>query len=194
MASVRVRILAARGTTGFTGFARFVRTSLRERPQANMMCTHQMSQAPLGPASAKCAVGTLRRATRSVARFYDSRLARAGLTATQFSILRALVSRTGPVPLSRLAEELVLERTSLYRALEPLYRQHLIAFGAAGDRRAKRVALTREGERHFGRALPHWREAQEAFLEHFGRSTWRTLASQLGEIVATARAISEASG
>ena len=88
-----------------------------------------------------CAAGTLRRATRSISRLYDGRLAEVGLTTTQLSILRSLDRAEGPVPLSELAEEQVFERTSLYRALEPLRRQKLVVL-SAGRGRAKAVALT----------------------------------------------------
>src|SRR5436190_23467514 len=52
-----------------------------------MMCTHLQDvytsftdEDIMEPATAKCAAGTLRRATRSITRVYDNRLARAGLT------------------------------------------------------------------------------------------------------------------
>lgn len=143
-------------------------------------------------ASKMCAAGTLRRATRSVARLYDSRLAQAGLTNTQFSILRALERHEQPVPLSHLAQELVFERTSLYRALEPLRREGLITIAARSAGRAKETALTRRGHARIAKALPYWQQAQDAFLEQFGRSAWSTLAASLAEIVGAARAISDA--
>ena len=154
-----------------------------------MMCTHQMPQAISPDSLPKCACSTLRKATRAVARIYDSNLGRAGLTTTQFSILRALERHGRPVVLSRLAEELVLERTSLYRALGPLRRQKLVAFGASADRRAKEAGLTRRGEERIAAALPHWREAQQAFLEQFGWSAWSSLALELGAVVQVAQAI-----
>jgi DNA-binding MarR family transcriptional regulator len=144
------------------------------------------------PASSKCAAGTLRRASRSIARLYDSRLARAGLTNTQFSILRALERHEQPVPLSDLAQELVFERTSLYRALEPLRREELITIAAGSTGRAKEAALTRRGHARIAKALPIWQEAQNAFLEQFGRSAWSTLVTNLDEIVDAARNISVA--
>lgn len=139
-------------------------------------------------ATAKCAAGTLRRATRSITRVYDNRLANVGLTTTQFSILHALDKHEESVALSALADELVFERTSLYRALEPLEREGLIAI-TPGTGRAKLVALTPKGVRRVAQALPHWRAAQEAFLAQFGRSAWNTLAAQLVEIVDIARAM-----
>ena len=140
-------------------------------------------------ASSRCAAGTLRRASRSVARLYDSRLARAGLTNTQFSILRALERHEHPVALSHLAHELVFERTSLYRALEPLRRANLITIAAGSTGRAKEAALTRGGRARIAKALPLWQEAQDAFLERFGRSAWSALVANLAEIVDAARAI-----
>lgn len=137
-------------------------------------------------AAAKCAAGTLRRATRSVARLYDAHLARAGLTTTQFSLLRSLGRREDPTPLSELAEEQVFERTSLYRALEPLRREGLIAL-SAGPGRSKQARLTPRGVRRVAEALPHWQEAQDAFLHEFGRSAWSSLAPQLELIVGVAR-------
>ncbi len=72
--------------------------------------------------AAECACGALRRAARAVSKVYESALAPLELTATQFSILVAVQLR-GPVPLSRLAEALVLDRTTLYRAVKPLSRR-----------------------------------------------------------------------
>src|SRR5207248_2927213 len=124
---------------------------------------------PMKPAREHCAAGTLRRAARSIARVYDSRLARAGLTTTQFSILRALERHGTPVLLSDLADELVFERTSLYRALEPMRREGLIAL-SPGPGRAKQAALTPGGVRRIAHANGHWAKAQETFCARFGRS------------------------
>ena len=135
-----------------------------------------------------CAAGTLRRAARSIARVYDGHLACAGLTTTQFSIIRALQRHGRGVPLSDLADELVFERTSLYRALEPMRREGLVAF-SPGLGRAKQVALTPRGVRRIARAMPNWTRAQEAFVARFGRSEWSRLAGQLVEIVGVARAM-----
>jgi len=84
-----------------------------------------------------CACSSLRSATRVVSRHYEAFLAPTGTTATQFSILR-LLQCDGPRPLSRIAEALVMERTTLYRALAPLERSGLIRLrDDAADSRAK---------------------------------------------------------
>ena len=139
-------------------------------------------------AASKCAAGTLRRATRSIARVYDARLAGAGLTSTQFSLLRAIARRDGPVRLTELAEELVFERTSLYRNLDPLARDGLVVVTSAAPR-AKQVALTAKGIRRLEEALPLWAAAQEEFVERLGRAAWNDLAGRLVEIVDIARAM-----
>jgi DNA-binding MarR family transcriptional regulator len=140
------------------------------------------------PAIARCAAGTLRRATRSMARVYDARLACAGLTTTQLSILRALERSNGRAALSKLAEELVFERTSLYRALEPLRRDGLIGL-STGKGRTKHAALTRKGAQRLALAMPHWLAAQDEFLTRFGRAAWSEFSARLVDIVAIARAM-----
>lgn len=140
------------------------------------------------PPAAICAAGTLRRATRSISRVYDAYLARAGLTTTQYSLLVSLERRDSPVQLTELAAEQVFERTSLYRALEPLRREQLIAL-RDGPGRTKEVSLTPRGSRRVAEAQPYWQEAQDAFLHAFGRSAWGGLVGQLTEIVAATRAI-----
>jgi hypothetical protein len=74
-----------------------------------------------------CACTTLRKAARAISRIYDEALAGAGINVTQLAILRA-IGRAGDdgAPLSRLAENLVMDNTSLYRGLGPLIRSRWI--------------------------------------------------------------------
>ena len=71
------------------------------------------------PVAATCACTALRKASRAVTRLYDEALDNSGMTIVQFSILRNL-EREGPRPLMQLADLMVMERTTLYRALVPL--------------------------------------------------------------------------
>jgi DNA-binding MarR family transcriptional regulator len=137
-----------------------------------------------------CAAGTLRRASRSLTRLYDAHLSRVGLTTTQFSILRNIERHGARVALSEMADELVFERTSLYRALLPLRRSRLVALRAGGDRRAKEVTLTVRGAKKIATALPHWSTAQAAILHELGPATWQDLAGRIGHLTAIARAAS----
>jgi DNA-binding MarR family transcriptional regulator len=137
-----------------------------------------------GP-STRCVCTQLRAASRAVARRYECELAHAGLTASQFAVLRAL-ERAGTLPLSRLAEELVMERTTLYRALRPLLRDDLVLLRDTRDRRVKEAEMTAAGRRRLAAGLPHWQRAQEAFLADFGAGDWPAFEAALARAVATA--------
>jgi DNA-binding MarR family transcriptional regulator len=149
------------------------------------MHNHQMSTTTRAlPADLPCACTTLRKASRAVARLYEGHLAEAGLSATQFAILRAL-ERRGTTNLRPLADELVMDRTSLYRAIAPLERDGLVATGADGsDARARRASLTEAGRARIAEALPHWRAAQHTFIEGFGADDYAGFIGELRHAVA----------
>jgi DNA-binding MarR family transcriptional regulator len=147
-----------------------------------------MVKAPIAPENVPCAAGTLRRASRSLARFYDGQLAHAGLTTTQFSVLRTLQRRGGRAQLAELADELVFERTSLYRALGPLRRAGLIAVRPGADRRAKDILLTARAARRIATAMPYWIDAQHTILDRIGVESWDDLVARIGQLTALARA------
>jgi DNA-binding MarR family transcriptional regulator len=130
-----------------------------------------------------CACTSLKKTSRMITRYYEKKLAHAGLTATQFAILRA-TDRVDNIPLSRLAEQLVLDRTSLYRAIKPLLRESLIKLIAdKNDRRAKAVLLTDQGKRRTLKASSYWEEAQNGFLAAFGNENWSKLEDKLVQVI-----------
>jgi DNA-binding MarR family transcriptional regulator len=139
---------------------------------------------PFSTPELPCACTTLRKASRAVARLYERHLAEAGLSATQFAILRAL-ERNGTSNLRPLADELVMDRTSLYRAIAPLERDGLVATEADGsDARARRASLTDAGRGRIAEALPHWRAAQHTFIEGFGAGDYAGFIGELRHAVA----------
>src|SRR5215831_11249476 len=90
----------------------------------------------------ECVCSALRRASRAVTRHYERAFRGTGLRATQFSIL-AMLSQTGPLPVSILAEKLGLERTTLARNLRPLEARNLLrSRQVRADQRVRRVELT----------------------------------------------------
>lgn len=146
-----------------------------------------MNQAAHPAEDVPCAAGTLRRASRSITRLYDSHLTHVGLTTMQFSILRMLQRQGGTAPLATLAQTLVFERTSLYRALGPLRRARLVTLVSGKDRRATNVVLTQRARRRIATAMPHWMAAQRAVLGRFGVHAWRRVAGDLSLITRLAR-------
>ncbi|WP_232629705.1 MarR family winged helix-turn-helix transcriptional regulator [Methylobacterium sp. Leaf118] len=107
-----------------------------------------------------CLCSTLRRATRALTATYDAALRPAGLRVTQFSILRML-ERLGPMPVTRLATEAVLDRSTMGRNLDPLERRGFVRLTVnAADQRERVASLTEAGRDALVAAVPLWREAQ----------------------------------
>jgi len=136
----------------------------------------------------ECAGGGLRRASRAISRFYEAAFAPLDLTGTQFSILVA-VHLSGSIPLSRLAEALVLDRTSLYRAVKPLVRRRCLRILPGQTRRERTTTLTGVGRRLLAEALPIWARTQAQVVGALGRRSWVALSSGLRQIVPTVRAL-----
>ena len=131
-----------------------------------------------GRAARECTANNLRRASREISAVFDAALAEIGLRGTQFSLLTALTIG-GEMPLTRLAEALSLDRTTLTRNLAPLEREGLVARVPSADGRVRRVALTARGQEVLERALPRWEAAQRGVIEALGERKWKELMSTL---------------
>ncbi len=110
-----------------------------------------------------CIFTALRKVNRVLFRHYQSALAPSGLSIVQLSVLRAL-ERNGPMTLSRLADNLAMERTSLYRTIKPLSKQKAIVVSHSGAGKANIATLTQEGSDTVERVLPCWEAAQSKIL------------------------------
>jgi len=109
-----------------------------------------------------------RQAARSLTRSFDRAMRDSGLRATQFSLLVRL-QRGGSLPIGKLAEILVVERTTLTRNLALLERKRLVRIRPGEDPRARIVAITPQGAAAVAKALPLWRKAQAAATRAIGR-------------------------
>lgn len=134
--------------------------------------------------SASCACTTLRKASRAVGKVYDEALAPCGMTAGQFAILRHVSGGDG-VPLSRLAEALVLDRTSLYRALTPIEARGWVAV-RQGPGKSKLASLTDAGRTALEHAEPHWAAVQARVIGTMG-DFWAALDISLKSMTRLAR-------
>src|SRR4051794_2958247 len=115
-----------------------------------------------------CKCLALRQAARHVTQFYDQYLVPTGIRTTQFSIL-AKLKRSGPMTINALAEQMVMDRTTLGRNILPLEREGLISVTKGrADRRSKELHLTEAGEATFRAAAKAWTEAQTRFETVFG--------------------------
>jgi DNA-binding MarR family transcriptional regulator len=139
-------------------------------------------RAELAEVAADCACKSLRRAARAVTQLYDETLRPSGLRVTQFTLLVA-VAVSEPVPITRLADALTLDRTTLARDLRPLTERGLVEVAAGDDRRMRVVRLTGQGRDAIARAYPLWKQAQARLVE---RSPWPALVGDLREVAAVA--------
>ena len=135
--------------------------------------------------SSRCICINLRQASLAVTRFYDTALEPSGLKVTQYSVLKG-VRRLEPVSISRLAEELGLDRTTLGRNLRVLEREKLVALGPGqADQREHNVRLTEEGQQALAVAYPLWKQAQLKITRNLGTEQVEALTSLLSNLEAT---------
>ncbi len=129
-----------------------------------------------------CTFANLRKASRALSQIYDAALQPVGLKATQLTLL-ATLERRGVVPVSQLAETLVMDRTTLTRNLKPLAARGLVAVEPGEDRRVRQVILTAPGRALLEAARPLWARAQRGVVERLGRGRWSGLLDDLAATV-----------
>lgn len=144
-------------------------------PEANLV---RVSQVP-----AICMGMHVRRASRIVTQVYDAALRPVGLVLNQFTLLVSihLVEST---PITRLAQELFTDQTTLTRNLKLLEKRGLVAIEPGEDRRVKLVSLTAEGRSVLAQAMPLWEQAQAEVENRLGQQQFYTLLSVLSEVTA----------
>ncbi len=109
-----------------------------------------------------CHCLALRRASRTATSFYDTALAPAGLTVAQFAMLRQLQA-LGRVSISRAAQAMQLDRTTLGRNLGPLERGGMVRIVVGEtDGRQRMIEVSDRGEQAVRQAIPAWKSAQAA--------------------------------
>lgn len=128
-----------------------------------------------------CACMNLRKTTRLIAQFYDQRLQKAGLKNTQFTLL-VVLRQHAPVSITRLADLLGMDRTTLTRNVRVLKKEGLIHEEPGEDARVRLLTLSEKGKDTITSAAPYWREAQSAFLKEFGADRWQVLKQELAGI------------
>ena len=112
------------------------------------------------------------------------------MNVTQFAVLRA-IQRHEEEALTRVAEDLCMDRTSLYRAMGTMQRDGWISTTRGPNARARAARITAKGRRALERANPSWAKTQTAIVERFGRERWSVLVKALGELAALADEVSK---
>lgn len=130
----------------------------------------------------KCTAFNLKKATRAVQNLYDEAFKDVGLEGTQFTVL-SHVFIFGPISITKLAESMHVDRTTVARNLGPLVKRGLIETRQGNDRRAKIINVTDEGKSILSQALPVWRNTHEQIVSTIGRENWGELISNLEDLV-----------
>lgn len=131
---------------------------------------------------ADCTGFNLRKASRAVSQFYDDMLRPAGIRGTQYSLLVA-VKLSGPVLVTKLAEYVVMDRTTLTRNLEILSKQGLVKVSSGDDRRTRMISITAEGLAVLTKAYPLWEQAQAKIKTDLGLKRLSALMEGLSALV-----------
>lgn len=142
------------------------------------MHMHQDSISP-------CICTTIRKTARAVAKVYDEALAGSGMTTAQFSILRR-VARAEPLALSRLAEQLVMDRSSLYRALAPITAKGWVLI-EPGPGKAKLARLSDQGRAAMAGAEGAWEAMQARMTRGMGGDFWTGMEFALKQLESLAK-------
>jgi DNA-binding MarR family transcriptional regulator len=144
-----------------------------------------MSQNPSNqPAGARgCTAMRLRKAARRVTQIYDRHLEAAGLTITQFGVLASLLSAER-ITIGALADQLLMDPTTLTRNLQPLQRQGLVVIEPdRRDRRVRWVSLSDAGRQALDNARPAWRDAQNHVRKLIGENETAALHDTLDYVL-----------
>ncbi|TKC88397.1 winged helix-turn-helix transcriptional regulator [Trinickia terrae] len=132
----------------------------------------------------ECNCFALRQAARFVTQIYERHLGQVGMTAAQFTIM-AKLARKPESTMLELADGMVMDRTTLVRALKPMQRDgYVVAQPSEQDSRTFLLSLSPEGEKVFDEAVVAWRAAQDEFEKKFGRSRAKSLRAELFSMTA----------
>ena len=114
---------------------------------------------------------------------YDAALKPCGLKVTQMTLLAA-IRVLEPVTINRLANAIVMDRTTLSRNVSLLHKKGLIDREPGNDPRTRKLSLTKEGHSLLNAAFPLWQQAQADIIRELGEDRWLSLLKGISDLVA----------
>jgi DNA-binding MarR family transcriptional regulator len=147
-----------------------------------MMRTHQSMLTVPHP----CACTSIKKLSRVLGRTYDAALAASPINVTQLAVLRC-IDRRRKEPLMHVAEELEMDRSSLYRSLNPMVRDGWVRITHGADARSCTAVITSKGYRLLDEANEGWKRAQTRVIERFGRQQWAAFVKEVDRFRECAR-------
>lgn len=133
-----------------------------------------------------CPAMRVRAASRMLARLYDEAVREIGLEMSQLPVLAAVATRgDSGFTITEIARVLVMDRTSVTRAIRPLETAGLLRVARSPDDfRSKIVVLTRAGERRLRDAYPRWQRTTRRIRAVFGTARIDALGVELSALLA----------
>lgn len=133
-----------------------------------------------------CPALRVRQASRVLAKLYDDELAASGLHSSQLPVLAAAALFGDPgATMSKLAQALVMDRTTLTRSIRPLERAGLLRVARSPeDARTKVVVITRAGERKIESIFPVWDRVFKRIKRTIGADKLTNLHARLDQVIA----------
>jgi DNA-binding MarR family transcriptional regulator len=135
----------------------------------------------------ECPGFRLRQASRVVTKMYDDALRPLRLQSSQLPILVALTmfGESGAT-MKALADAIVMDPTTLTRAVRPLEKEGLVRVARSpDDARTRVVLLTRAGERALASAFPRWERTLSQVRAVVGEGAVADLLAGLDQVIAT---------
>ena len=142
---------------------------------------------PTSTVPVPCACTSIKKLSRVLGRVYDAALAASPMNVTQLAVLRCIGRRTGE-PLMHVAEELEMDRSSLYRALDAMLRDDWVKITSGRDARSRTAVITPKGYRILKKAGEQWEKVQTRVVERFGRREWAAFVANVEKLRVCAEA------
>jgi DNA-binding MarR family transcriptional regulator len=133
-----------------------------------------------------CLALNLRRVERIVCQIYDTALRPFGIKSTQFSLL-VTVNAMQPAALSRIADRINVDRTTLTRNLSLLEASGLIEATRGNDLRERIISITEKGDSVLVAAFPIWTATQKRLTSKIGKPSVVSLIGGLKAVAAAVR-------
>lgn len=113
------------------------------------------------------------------------------MNVTQLAVLRAIERHSGE-SLSRVADDLVMDRTTLYRALTVLEKCGWVQLGKGADARSRSVSIRPAGHKALAKAHPAWTATQVALVRKFGAARWQRFVRDMAFLSQCANSLDKA--
>jgi DNA-binding MarR family transcriptional regulator len=114
------------------------------------------------------------------------------MNVTQLAVMRAILRHRGE-PLTRVADDLAMDRTSLYRMLTSMRKRRWVSLKDGVDDRSQSASVAESGENVLRNADLKWANTQTEIIDRFGEAEWKRFVGELSRLIECANAVAAAS-